>query len=426
MTEAAPPPPEPARDAEAAPAEKKLPLSLLEFVPLIALLTALNALAINIMLPALGDIGDAFAIENPNDRQLVIVFYLVCAGLAQVVYGPLMDRFGRRPVLLGALAGYLIGSTLCLVATSFSLLLVARAFQGVTTAAARIAAIAIVRDVASGRRMAEIMSLTTSVFMLVPILAPGLGQLILLWGPWRWVFAVLLAYGVIMLVWAWFRIPETLPKENRTPLQPRRIAASYAQYVSNRTTLGYTIASAFMFGGFFGFINSSEQIYVETFHVGAMFPIALAGSSIAMTAATLLNAKLVGRFGMRRLSHAAVVAFFVSNALHAAIGLLFGEGFWTFAVFMALAFFLLGLMMPNFNAVALEPMGRIAGVASAAFGFANMTISALLGAAVGRLYDGTATPVVIGLAVFGAIAFLVLLITERGRLFEPHPAPSRD
>jgi DHA1 family bicyclomycin/chloramphenicol resistance-like MFS transporter len=370
------------------------------------------------MLPALGDIGEAFAIENANDRQLVVVIYLLCAGIAQLFWGPLMDRFGRRPVLLGALACYLIGSLLSVVAMSYSTLLVARAFQGLTTAAARVAAVAIVRDVSSGRRMAEIMSLSASVFMLVPILAPSVGQGILLVAPsWRWVFVVLLVYGLTMAAWAFFRVPETLKPENRIPLRPARIANSYLEVIRNPVTLGYTLASTAVFGGFFGFISSSEQIFVETFHLGALFPVAFGSVSIAMTAATLLNSRLVGRLGMRRLSHVAVVGLLAVNGVHVLIASVFGETLWIFLALMGAAFFCMGLTMANFNALALEPLGHVAGAASAGFGFSTTTGSALLGGLIGHFYDGTATPVVLGLALSGGAALAIILITEKGRLF---------
>ena len=417
-----------APDAAAPPSSTRPQLGMPELVALVALLIGLNALAINIMLPALGDIGAAFDIENPNDRQLLVVVYLFSMGAAQLAYGPLADRFGRRPVMLAALGGYLIGSLLCIVATSFTLLLVARAFQGLTTAAARVVMVALVRDLSSGRRMAEIMSLASTVFLLVPVLAPGIGQLILLVAPWRWVFVALFVYGAVMMTWTYLRVPETLARDRRTPLQPRRVAMGFWRVASTPIALGYTLASAALFGGFFGFISSSEQIFVETFDLGALFPLAFAAVSLAMTAATLLNARLVGRYGMRRLSHGAVAGLVVVSVLHALVVLAAGESLFVFIGFISGAFFCLGLVLPNFNAIALEPLGAVAGTAAGAFGFMTTTLSALLGGAIGRAYDGTTTPMVVGMAVFSAVGLGVVLITERGRLFHAaadHPERNR-
>ncbi len=421
MTEIAPPSGAAAHDSETAPEPGKLPLGKVELVALIAMLTGLNALAINIMLPALGDIGAAFDVTDSNDRQLVVVVYLFSAGLAQLIYGPLSDRFGRRPVLLLALGGYLAGSILSLFATSFALLLVARAFQGITTAAARVVSTAIVRDVAVGRRMAEILSLSATIFMLVPVLGPAAGELILLVAPWRGVFAVLLVYGLIAAIWASLRLPETLPPERRLPLSPRRIAGGFMTVIRTPVALGYTLASAAMFGGFFGFISSSQQIFVDTFGMGETFPLAYACVGLAMTAATLLNAGLVGRYGMRKLSHGAAIGALAANALHAVVLLLGGENLIVFIGFMAASFFCLGLVLANFNALALEPLGQIAGTASSAYGFATVTLSAIVGGVIGRLYDGTAAPVVMGLVVFTALGLAIVLITEKGRLFHAPP-----
>jgi DHA1 family bicyclomycin/chloramphenicol resistance-like MFS transporter len=224
-----------------------------------------------------------------------------------------------------------------------------------------------------------------------------------------------------MAVWAYFRIPETLAPENRIPLQPSRVAGSYMAILRTPITLGYTLASAAMFGGFFGFISSSEQIFVETFGLGARFPLAFASVSLAMTAAMILNSRLVGRFGMRKISHAAVLGLLVASVAHVAIAMLAGENLFVFLLFMSAAFFCMGLTWANFNALAMEPLGRVAGTASAGFGFATTTVSALIGGVIGRLYDGTATPMVIGLAACGAISLLIVLVTERGKLFRSSP-----
>ncbi|MEQ8749968.1 MAG: MFS transporter, partial [Amphiplicatus sp.] len=219
-----------------------------ELVALVAAVFALNALAIDMMLPALGIIGRELGAANDNDRQLIVSVYLLGNGVAQLFFGPLVDRFGRRRVLLWALAGYVAGSVLSIVASSFTLLLAARAFQGVATAATRVAIVAVVRDQMSGRRMAEAMSIAITIFMAAPILAPGFGQMLLFAAPWRGIFVALLLYGLVISLWVGWRLPETLTPENRKALNPRTIAASYLEFLRHRSAMGYTIVSALVFG----------------------------------------------------------------------------------------------------------------------------------------------------------------------------------
>ncbi len=407
-----------------APAAAKPSMPFPELVAMAAALVALNALAIDIMLPALGDIGTDLGVAADNDRQLVIVVYLLATGVAQLLWGPLTDRFGRRPILVWALGGYIVGAGLCVVATSFSMLLAARAFQGLMTAAARVVAVAVVRDLTAGRRMAEVMSLATTVFMIVPITAPGIGQLVLFVADWRGVFWTLLIYGGLLAAWVWLRLPETLAPAARTGLRPRAVAAAYLEVARTPAALGYTLASAFVFAALFGFISSSEQIFVDTYGLGSRFPLAFAVIAASMSVAAVINSQLVGRVGMRRLSHGALIGFVAVTLAHAGVAAAGPESVWTFMTLTAAMFFTIGFMGPNFNSLAMEPLGRIAGTASAAYGFATTSISAMLGGLIGRFYDGAATPIVFGFAILGLVALAVVAVTERGRRFEPHADPA--
>lgn len=388
-----------------------------ELVAMVAATFALNALAIDMMLPALGIIGKELHAPTDNDRQLIVTVYVIGNGAAQLLFGPLVDRFGRRKVLLWSLVGYILGSALSVMATSFSLLLAARAFQGVSTAATRVALVAAVRDIVSGRKMAEVMSLAITIFMAAPILAPSFGQLVLFAGPWRSIFLVLLLYGVVLSIWVWLRLPETLTPARRMPLSLRSIVRSYREFLTHRTSLGYTMASALLSGALFGYIATSEQIFVETFDLGARFPIAFSAIAFALGAANLVNARIVSRVGMRRLCHGAVILFTVANVIHLAIVEVSGDSLPTFLLFTAISFFCLGFVGPNTSAIAMEPMGHIAGAAAAANGFASTTFAGLLGMMVGRWYDGTTMPVVSGFAVLGLACLATLLIAEKGRLF---------
>lgn len=391
-----------------------------ELVAITAAVMALNALAIDMMLPALGQIGDELGAARDNDRQLIIVVYVLGNGVAQLFFGPLVDRFGRKRVLMLALGGYILGSALSIVASSFTLLLAARAFQGVATAATRVSAVAIVRDQCSGRKMAEVMSLAITIFMAAPVLAPGFGQLVLFAAPWRGIFIVLLLYGVVLALWTGWRLPETLSPADRKPLRAGPIASSYYQFISNRTAIGYTMASALCFGALFGYISASEQIFLETFNLGNGFAFAFAAIAASLGAATLINARLVMHFGMRRLSHGALLVFIIVNIIHLAVVFSVGETFIFFMLFMSISFFALGLIGPNASAMAMEPMGHIAGAAAAANGFAGTTIAGFLGGGIGRFYDGTTTPIIMGFACLGIGAFAIILWTEKGELFHPH------
>ena len=393
-------------------------LSTPELVAMVAALSALNALAIDVMLPALPDIGRSFALVNDNDRQLVIVCYVALFGVSQLIYGPLADAYGRRSVLIYALGLYTLGSVLCVIAPSFGLFLAARALQGVGAAATRVIATAVVRDLTEGRRMAQVMSMAMTLFMVVPIMAPGLGQLILFIAPWRWIFGALLIYALIVLVWTLTRLPETLKAEHRRAFSPRAIVSAYASVLRERQTVGYMIASVFITTCLFGYVTSSEQLYVDVFGLGKLFPVAFASVAIAISAGTFLNARLVMVHGMRRLSHTMAVAFTTVAALIALLAAIGAATFWPFIVLLALMFSMFGLIASNFSALAMEPVGAVAGSASALFGAVTASGGALLGGLVGRAFDGTPLPFALGLFLCGAATLITIAVTERGRLFD--------
>lgn len=394
-------------------------LGFVEFVGLVAGLMALNALAIDVMLPALPHIGAALDVATENDQQLVIIAYMVGFGLAQIVYGPLSDRFGRKPVLVAGLAVFCIASVGSVFATSFDMLLLSRLVQGIGVAAPRVVALSLVRDCFTGREMGRVISLAMMVFMAVPIIAPTVGQAILLVAPWRWIFAMLLIGGVAMLVWMLLRLGETLPADRRTPLHLRAILANYRAAATTRETLGYMLATGLLFGALLGFITTAPQVLTQVYGLGAEFTLVFAVIAVAMAVASFLNAALVRRFGLRRLSHGALVGFAVFGGLHAGLALADAHSLVSFTVLQAVLLFLFGFAAPNFSAMALEPQGHIAGTASSLLGFGTVLVAAICGAATGRLYDGTVVPLALGYALLGVAALAVVLATEGGRLFRP-------
>ena len=396
---------------------KGLPISTREFVVMMAGLMALNALAIDIMLPALDDIAASFQLANQNHQQLIIYAYIFGFGAPQLVWGPLSDRFGRRPILFAALAGYTVTGFACMLASGFEQLLIMRFAQGVFASGSRVVAVSIVRDAFEGRGMAHIMSLIMTIFMVVPIMAPFIGQLVLYVAPWEWTFGVLTLFGGIMLAWAYLRLPETLPRDVRQPLNLHSSANAYGEVFRNRVTFGYMAASGLIFGALFAFIGSAEQLFSEVFDKEETFVFWFAGIAFSLSAANFTNSRLVERFGMRRLSHMAICGFTGLSVLLYLLMQLSGENFAIFFPLFAMIFACFGLIGSNFNALAMEPLGRIAGTASAAYGFATTTFSSLIGWMISSRYDGSALPVIAGFAILGAACLLVVAITEKGRLF---------
>jgi DHA1 family bicyclomycin/chloramphenicol resistance-like MFS transporter len=388
-----------------------------EFVCLVAALMAMNALAIDSMLPALPHIGADLAVQSANGVQWVVTAYLLGFGAAQLVYGPLADRYGRKPVLMIGVGIYVVFSLLATLAPTFDALIAARVGQGLGSAATRVLVVSIVRDRYSGRDMARVMSLSFLVFLGVPILAPSVGALIMQFGPWRWIFGVLMAFGLSVMLWALIRLPETLHPEYRQPIRMSRILAGFREAMTNRVSLGYTLAMGALMGGLFGFINSAEQIFSEVFHARAAFPLVFACIAGGIALASLLNARLVGRLGSRLISHTALIAFIVIGAIHAAVALSGFESIWTFGVLQAMTMFCFGLMAGNFGSMAMEPMGHIAGTASSAQGFLSTIMGSLAGFAVGQQFNGTTVPMMIGITCYGLLALAVVLFAEKGHLF---------
>ena len=396
-------------------------LTTFELVALVAGLSALNAFSIDIMLPALPDIGREFGLNNQNDRQLIVIFYVVALGAGQLFCGPLSDTVGRRGVLIGALLLYLVGTLLCVIAPSFGTLLAARALQGLGASATRVISTAVVRDLTSGRRMAQIMSMAMSVFMIVPIIAPSLGQLILFVAPWHWIFGALLLYATLILVWLIVRLPETLSPEQRTPFRVVALAGNVAAVLSNRQTMGYIVAATIMSAGVFAYVSSAQQIYVDVFGLGAVFPIAFAAVAVALTVGSVINARLVMRLGMRRISQVMLVWLCVFAALNAGLAAAGLGSFWVFIVLFALSFGTLGMINGNFNALAMDPAGHMAGTAAALFGAATAVGGALIGGLIGHTFNGSTTPFLIGFMLIGVLTFATVAWTERGRLFTSEP-----
>jgi len=362
-------------------------------------------------------------VVSENSRQWVITAYLLGFGITQIIYGPLADRFGRKPILMIGLALYVVFSVLAAFSPTFELLIAARVGTGIGAAALRVLAVSIVRDRYSGRTMARVMSLSFLVFLGVPILAPALGQMILTVVPWPWVFGVLAVAGAAFAVWATLRLPETLHPEDRMPIQAGRILSAFREALTNRRAIGYTLAITAISGTLFGFINSSQQIFFDVFHEPRLFTIVFGAVAGGVAVASLLNARWVERLGSRLISHTALIGFITLSSIHAAVALIGHETIWTFAVLQAMTMFCFGFIAGNFGAMAMEPMGHIAGTASSAQGFISTTGGATLGFMIGQQFNGSTVPMTLGFVALGLTALVCVMFAERGRLFTARNLP---
>jgi len=392
-----------------------LAMGLREFVALIAALMAMIAIGVDSMLPALPAIGRSFRLANENEAQFVISIFLMGTGIGQLAYGPLSDRYGRRPVLAAALTVYALTSFVAAASTSFPLFLLARLCGGLAIAASRVLSVAIVRDVFAGRAMARVMSLAMMVFLVTPIIAPSIGQAVLMIAPWRAIFYGIAAASGAVLIWAWLRLPETL--RHPQPLSVARVVAGYGRTLTERASLGYTLASVLLLGPLYGFIYSAQQIVFDVLHRPDLLSLVFAAVGGTMVATNLANAALVMRLGMRRISHSALIILIIISAGHLALALAGGETLVSFVVLQSAGMACFGLASANFSAMAMEKMGAIAGTASSLQGFATVTFGALIGMVIGQSFNDTTVPLYAGFTGLSLASLAVVLIVERGRLF---------
>jgi DHA1 family bicyclomycin/chloramphenicol resistance-like MFS transporter len=393
-----------------------------EFVGLIASMMAMNAMSIDAMLPALTHIGQTLRVTRENDLQLVVAMYLAGFGVGQLFYGPISDRFGRKPVLLAGITAYVLFATIVSLAWSFPLLLAGRVLQGFAAAATRVLSVSIVRDCFAGRMMARVTSLTFMVFLAVPILAPSLGQFVLATtGDWRWIFGVLTLFGLLVGLWTTIRLPETLHPEYRRAINLKEILGGFRVALTTRQSVGYMCVSAILGSSIFVYIGSVSQIFTDIFKAPKLFPAVFAVAAAGMALGSLINARMVERLGMRMISHWAIIGFIVSALLHLVVALAGFESIMLFAILQASLMFFMALATSNVSALAMEPLGRIAGTAASLQGFVVTLANVLIGLAITQQFAGSVEPIIIGYLLVGVGSLAVVLITERGALFRPHP-----
>ena len=393
------------------------PISFGEFVALMALMTSLVAMSIDAMLPALPQIGTTLGVVRENDNQLVISLLFLGLAVGQIFYGPLSDSTGRRPVIYIGFGLFMMGCLLALFATSFPMLLAGRVLQGLGAAGPRIVTMAIVRDQYEGRAMARVMSFVMAVFILVPVIAPLFGQMVLIVADWRAIFGAFLVLALIASLWFILRQPETLPPTRRVPFSLVRIGRTIGQILANRIAWGYTLAAGLVSGAFIGYLNSAQQIFQEQYSLGQLFPFYFAALALAIGSASFLNGRLVMRFGMRLLSLSAGLTLGGLSLVFWTIAFVLAghPPLWALTVYLVMSFFCVGILFGNLNAMAMGPLGHIAGVGAAVVGSLSTLISLVLGTLIGQSYNGTVLPLVGGFAVLSAASVVVMRWAESRR-----------
>lgn len=397
-----------------------------EFIALMAMLMALQALAIDVMLPALGVIARDLGLSDPNDRQLLIGVFLICSGLASLIPGSLSDRFGRKPVILVCLAAYFTVSLASALVTDFTVLLILRGVLGVFTSGLMVMPAAVLRDRFEGDRMASMQSLIAMVFMVVPMLAPLLGQGIMLVAGWRWIFGVMAGLALAFGIWTWLRLPETLHAEHRQSIRPMTILSNMRAAVTRRDALGYFLGAALVQSALLGYINSAQQLVAEALGAGQAFPAIFGVMALIMACTNFVNSRIVERFGARRVSQSALIGLIIVSGVHLALAMSGRETLWQFVPLMTVGMCFISFIGANFQAIALQPFARIAGAAASALAFIRLVAGASLGLLIGQAFDGTARPLTGAMLAAGVFALLLVLYSEKGRLFRRLHYPTPD
>ncbi len=394
--------------------QKQHPTSQFEFVALMAALMSVVALAIDALLPALDIIGISIATQNVVDNQLLITMIFVGLGFGPLIFGPISDSLGRKPVVFVGFAIFIIASIICVYSESLTVMVFGRILQGVGLSAPRTISIAIIRDMYSGDRMAKIMSFVVVIFLLVPIIAPALGKFMLDHYNWQAIFYIQIAFSLLIALWFWIRQSETLAPENRIKFSSHLFVDGFKELVQYKRTMGFTIISGFVTGSFMVYLSSSQQIFQEQYFMKEEFPYIFAGLAIAMGSAIFINGKLVMKYGMEKLITISLIAYFAVSLAY--ILLYFNTENPTIEIlilFFALQFFAIGFLFGNLRAIAMQPVGHIAGIASAITGLISTLMAVPISIVIGRYVSDTVLPLFIGFSVCSVFSILILLYLKR-------------
>jgi len=388
-----------------------------EFIALMAFTMSLVALSIDAMLPAFPEMARDLQVAGANDIQLVVSLLFIGLALGQLIYGPLSDSIGRKPAIHIGFALFVLGSLLSMTASDFSTMLAGRLLQGIGAAGPRTVSVALIRDRFHGSEMAKVMSFVMTVFILVPIFAPALGQAILLLTGWRSIFGAFIVLALSTAVWLSLRQDETLPGDQRKSFTLRNVKTAFREVMKSRLTVVYTLVAGCVSGAFLGYLNSSQQIFQEQYGLGKQFPIYFGVLAVSVGFASLLNGRMVMRFGMHALANRALLLMMALSWLFLCI-VWFNDGhppLWLFMANGLALFFCIGVLFGNLNAIAMEPLGHVAGMAAAVIGSSTTLLAVVLGYLIGQAYDGTLFPMALGYVSLITVSVLLTVMTKTPR-----------
>lgn len=367
------------------------------------------ALAIDALLPALDYIGFSIGITQAVDNQLLITMIFLGLGLGPLFFGPLSDSLGRKPVVFMGFGVFIFASFICVFSESLEMMVAGRILQGIGLSAPRTISIAMVRDTYSGDYMARIMSFITSVFLLVPVIAPAMGKFVLDHYNWQAIFYIQLIFSVLVSFWFWKRQPETLLKAHRIKFSGAIFANGLKELSKSKRTIGFTLIAGFVTGSFMVYLSTAQQIFQTQYNLKEQFPYIFAGLSVAIGSATLLNATLVLKYGMEKMVTAALISFFIVSLLYIVLFLdTANPGIGVLLTFFGLQFFAIGFLFGNLRALAMEPIGHIAGIGAAITGFLSTLMAVPISTFIGKFVTATALPLFIGFLICSTLALLVL------------------
>ncbi len=385
-----------------------------EFVALMASLMSIVALSIDALLPALPEIGSALGVTNPANNQLLITMIFLGLGFGQLLFGPLSDSFGRKPIVYIGFIVFIIASIICVTTKNFEMMILGRVLQGVGLSSPRSLSISMIRDSYSGNYMAKILSIVVMFFILVPVVAPALGQFLINLYNWESVFYFNLVFGILIMIWFWLRQPETLGKDKRIKFTSHLFIDGTKEFFKHKDAVAFTLISGFITGSFMVYLSTSQQIFQEQYNLADMFPYIFASLAISVGLATFLNSRFVVKYGMMKIAYVSCIAYAIISILYVVI---FSSGenpsIAILLTFFALQFFAVGFLFGNLRALAMQPLGHIAGIGAAINGFVSTVMAVPIANYIGGFVSTSVLPLFIGFSIFGILSFIVFIIVKR-------------